>query len=54
MPRGAVLSMDQAWRLAAAWFAADRGAPEWSRPPVDEVERLFESLDLTGGFWHLR
>ena len=54
MSRGATLSLDVAWRLAREWFAADRGAPEWRRPPVEEVERLFTSLDLTGAFWKLR
>ena len=54
LPRGAVLSLDRAWRLAHAWFQADRGAPDWRRPTVDEVERLFASLDLTGPFWKLR
>ena len=54
MPRGAILSRQTAWRLAQAWFAADRGAPEWQRPPVEEVERVFKSLGLTGDFWALR
>jgi hypothetical protein len=52
--RGAVLSLELAWRLAAAWFSDDRGAPEWRRPTVDEVERLFASLGLTDSFWTLR
>ena len=52
--RGATLSLHLAWRLARAWFAADRGALEWRRPSVDEVEHLFASLDLTGPFWKLR
>ena len=54
LPRGAMLSLDQAWGLAHAWFQADRGAPAWRRPTVDEVESLFASLDLTGPFWQLR
>ena len=54
MPRVAVLSMDQASRLGRAWFSADRGAPEWRRPPVEEVETLFASLGLAGPFWQLR
>lgn len=54
LPHGATLSLDQAWRLARAWFYADRGAPEWRRPPVEDVERLFSSLGLDGGFWQLR
>jgi hypothetical protein len=51
---GAMLSLERAWRLARAWFDADRGAPEWRRPTVDEVEAIFASLDLTGPFWNLR
>jgi hypothetical protein len=54
MPRGAMLSLEQAWQLAKAWFQADRGAPEWRRPAIDEVESLFGSLGLTGAFWALR
>jgi hypothetical protein len=54
LERGAVLTLDLAWRLALAWFTADRGAPEWRRPTVDEVETLFASLGLTEPFWRLR
>jgi Alkylmercury lyase len=54
MERGAVLSLDLAWRLAVAWFSGDRGAPEWRRPTVHEVEALFASLGLTDSFWTLR
>jgi len=54
LARGAVLPFEQAWRLAKAWFDADRGAPDWRRPAVDEVESLFASLGLTGSFWAVR
>jgi hypothetical protein len=54
LSHGATLTLDVAWRLARAWFSADRSAPDWRRPPVDEVEALFASLDLTGDFWKLR
>ena len=54
MERGAVLSLDRAWRLALAWFSADRGASAWRRPAVDEVEALFATLGLTDPFWKLR
>ena len=53
MPHGATLSLDTAWRLAQAWFSADRGAPEWRRPAVDQVKALFLSLGLTEHFWDL-
>ena len=54
LSRGAILSMDQAWGLATAWFSANRAAPAWSRPSVEVVEQLFESLGLVGSFWKLR
>jgi hypothetical protein len=54
LPHGATLTLEQAWQLASAWFRADRGAPEWHRPPIDDVEALFESLGLRGEFWRLR
>jgi hypothetical protein len=54
LPRGAMLSLEQAWKLARAWFHDDRGAPQWQRPTVGEVEALFASLNLAGPFWQLR
>jgi hypothetical protein len=54
VPPGATMTLETAWRLARAWFGADRSAPEWRRPPVEEVESLFASLHLTGSFWRLR
>jgi hypothetical protein len=54
LARGATLTLDTAWKLASAWFRADRGAPEWRRPPLEQVEALFASLDLRGSFWNLR
>ena len=54
MRRGALLSLEQAWRLAHAWFKTDRGAPEWRRPSAAQVEELFGALNLTGEFWNLR
>ena len=53
LPRGAVLSLDQAWRLARAWYA-DRLDPGWRRKTVDEAEALFAELGLHGPFWSLR
>jgi hypothetical protein len=54
MDLGAMLTLERAWRLAHAWFEADRGAPEWHRRPLEEVESLFALLDFTGPFWNLR
>ena len=52
-PRGAVLSLHTAWKLAQAWFGADRRLPEWRRRTPDEIRELFTSLGLTGDFWRL-
>lgn len=52
-PRGAVLSMETAWRLAQAWFRADRRDPNWRRRTPDEIREVFTSLGLTGDFWRL-
>ncbi len=54
MDPGAVVPLERAWRLAAAWFADDRAAPEWKRPAVEQVESLFRSLELVEPFWRLR
>ena len=54
LPPGAVMPLEQAWRLAHAWFRADRGAPAWRRPVVEEAEAIFASVGLTSPFWTLR
>ena len=51
---GAVLSVDQAWRLAQAWYRQDRREPDWRRKTVEESEALFAELGLTSSFWSLR
>jgi hypothetical protein len=52
-PRGALLSLDQCWQLAQAWYGPDRRQPEWRRKTADEAQALFEQLGLTGEFWKL-
>ncbi len=53
MPRGAVLPLDLCWRLAKAWYGADRREAGWRRRTVDEAEALFAELGLTSPFWRL-
>jgi hypothetical protein len=53
MPRGAVLTPDQAWRLARGWYA-DKVKPAWRRHTLEEAEALFASVELTSDFWSLR
>jgi len=50
LARGATLSVEQAWRLAHAWYR-DRMSPGWRRRTVDEAHALFRSLELTSDFW---
>ncbi len=54
LPRGAVLSPQQAWRLAEAWYGPDRRPAEWRRRTVDETEAVLAELGLTGPYWSLR
>jgi hypothetical protein len=54
MERGAILSIEQGWRLAQAWYGSDRSKPAWRRKTLDETEALFSELGLTSAFWNLR
>jgi hypothetical protein len=52
-PRGATLTIDQAWRLADAWYR-NKMDPGWRRATLEETEALLTNLGLTGPFWNLR
>ena len=52
-PRGAILSLDQLWGLASAWYG-DKMDREWRRRTPEEAQAVFESLGLVGPFWSLR
>jgi hypothetical protein len=54
LPRGGLLSVEQCWRLAQAWYSADRRDPAWRRLTVDEAEACLADIGLTGDFWRLR
>ena len=54
MNRGGVMTLDQCWRLALAWYGPDRRAAEWRRRTVEEVEEVFGEVGLTSPFWNLR
>jgi len=53
LARGALLTPEQQWRLADAWYAT-RLAPDWQRRTPDEAEAVFAGLGLAGDFWRLR
>ena len=50
--KGAVLSPEQCWKLADAWYR-DRLQPDWRRRSPQEAEALFQELGLAGEFWKL-
>jgi Alkylmercury lyase len=52
VPRGASFSLEQAWRLGAAWYA-DKLSHDWQRATPAEGEATFASIGLTGDFWRL-
>ena len=52
-PFGATLTLDQAWRLAHAWYR-DKARADWRRATLEETERLLADLGLSGPFWSLR
>jgi hypothetical protein len=52
IPKGKVVSLEQLWRLARAWYA-DKLSPDWRRATPDEAERAFAEIGLTGEFWLL-
>ena len=51
-PRGAVISLEQQWGLATAWYN-DRLEPDWRRKTDEEVVAVFSKLGLTSPFWDL-
>jgi Alkylmercury lyase len=52
-PRGATLTIPQAWQLARAWYQHKMN-PDWRRATLEETEALLTELGLTGEFWNLR
>lgn len=52
MGRGALVSLDQTWALARAWYES-RLDPDWRRPTPAEAAHTFASVGLTGDFWSL-
>ena len=53
--RGAVLTLEDTWRLAKAWYP-DRRLPGWKPRTVDESQRILDALNLDPGkeFWTLK
>jgi hypothetical protein len=52
LPRGAILTPEQGWRLARGWYQ-DKLEPDWKRHTVEETEALLAEVGLSGSFWKL-
>ena len=50
LPRRPLISLDQLWQLAVAWYA-NRLTVESRRPGPNEMVEVFASIGLTGPFW---
>jgi hypothetical protein len=50
LPRRPLISLDQLWQLAVAWYA-NRLTVESRRPGPNEMAKVFASVGLTGPFW---
>lgn len=53
LPRGAIITPDQAWQLANGWYR-NKAKADWRRHTLEETEALLDSIGLTGPFWNLR
>ena len=52
LSRGAVLTLQQTWQLACAWYVDPRPAT-WRPRTKAESQAVLESVGLVGAFWAL-
>ncbi len=52
-PRGGTLTIEQAWRLAEAWYGQDRREPGWRRKTAEEARSVVAEIGMIGAFWSL-
>ena len=50
IPRRPVITLEQLWELAAAWYS-NRLTPEARRPMGAEIDAIFQRIGLTDPFW---
>ena len=53
MFRGAVVPLEQVWRLAGPWYA-NRLDEDWRPRTPEAIEQLFADAGLTADFWRVR
>ncbi len=52
-PLGGLMSTQQAWGLARAWYSQDRREPTWRRKTKEEAQAILDNLGLSSPFWQL-
>lgn len=50
VPQRPLVTLDQLWRLAVAWYA-NRLSPHARRPGPAEMREIFAGIGLEGPFW---
>jgi hypothetical protein len=50
LPRRPLVSLDQLWKLAVAWYD-NRMSPDARRPAPGEMREIFAQIGLEGPFW---
>ena len=53
IPRRPLISLEQLWQLAVAWYE-NRLTTESRRPAPEEMVQIFAGLGLVGPFWDPR
>jgi hypothetical protein len=53
LPRRPLVSLDQLWQLAVAWYE-NRLSPTARRPGPEEMQAIFARVGLEGPFWDPR
>lgn len=51
--RGEVLTLEETWRLARAWYGDPR-SETWRVRTLEESQAVLAGVGLTGEFWQLR
>ena len=51
--QGGILSLEQTWGLATAWYTEDRRQVAWRRKTKEEAQQIFADLGLSSPFWQL-
>jgi hypothetical protein len=52
-PQGGLLSLEQTWELALAWYGEDRRSFDWRRKTKEGAQAILGEIGLKSPFWQL-